>query len=114
MQNLSYNEMMGDPEANSFNYAGVISMKGNFYPQYFMPDPNLSPEARRSRMASLTAGKNYPDRWRQKRCPTRAKTGSRIPRFSDRLGLTVDYREFPNEGHAPDKTDLELLWGMLN
>jgi len=115
VQNLSYNEMMGDPEANSFNYAGVISMKGNFYPQYFMPDPSLSPEARRSRMASLTAGKKIIlTVGGKKDAPRVQKQAPECRDFLTDWGLTVDYREFPNEGHAPDKTNLKLLWGMLN
>jgi len=114
VQNLSYNEMMGDPDANSFAYAGVISMKGNFYPQYFMPDPSLSPDDRKSRMASLTEGKKIIlTVGGKKDAPRVRQQAPECREFLTSWGLTVDYREFPNEGHTPDKTNLDLLWGMV-
>lgn len=114
VQNLSYNEMMGDPDANSFDYAGVISMKGNFYPQYFMPDPMLSPDARRSRMATLTTGKKIIlTVGGKKDAPRVQKQAPECKAFLEDWGITVGYYEFPKEGHSPDKTNLDLLWGMV-
>lgn len=115
VQNLSYNEMMGDPEANNFNYAGVISMKGNFYPQYFMPDPSLSGDARRSRMAAMTAGKKIILTVGGKKDAPRVKQQApECKAFLEDWGIPVSYHEFPNEGHSPDKSNLDLLWAMLN
>ncbi|MFZ5630441.1 MAG: alpha/beta hydrolase [Spirochaetota bacterium] len=115
VQNLSYNELMGDPEANSFAYAGVISMKGNFYPQFFMPDPTLDPDQRRARMALLTQGKRVIlTVGGKKDAPRVQKQAPECRDFLTDWGFNVDYREFPTEGHSPDKTNLDLLWGMMN
>jgi len=115
VQNLSYNEAMGDPEANSFSYAGVISMKGNFHPQYFMPDPMLSPDARKARMASLTQGKKVIlTVGGKKDAPRVQKQAPECRDFLQDWGIAVEYHEFPKEGHSPDKTNLDLLWNMVS
>lgn len=114
VQNLNYNDAMGDPEANFFNYAGAISMKGNFYPQYFMPDPMLSPDARRARMATLMQGKKIIlTVGGKKDAPRVQQQAPECRAFLQDWGIPVSYHEFPNEGHAPDKTNLELLWQMV-
>lgn len=115
VQNLNYNEAMGDAESNNFSYAGVISMKGNFHPQYFMPDPMLSPDARRANMAKLTAGKRIIlTVGGKKDAPRVQKQAPECRDFLKDWGIAAEYHEFPAEGHSPDKTNLDLLWQMVN
>ncbi len=115
VQSIHYNEMMGDKEANYFDYAGIISMKGNFYPQFFMPDPMLDPDQRRARFAELTANKKVIlTVGGKKDAPRVQKQAPECRDFLRDWGVQADYREFPNEGHNPAQTNIDLLWGMLN
>jgi len=114
IQSIHYNEMMGDKEANFFNYAGVISMKGNFYPQFFMPDPTLDPDARRKRFGELTREKKIIlTVGGKKDAPRVQKQAPECRDFLRDWGIDVKYHEFAKEGHTPDKTNLNLLWSML-
>ena len=115
IQSIHYNEMMGDKEANYFDYAGVISMKGNFYPQFFMPDPMLNPDQRRERYAELTRSKKVIlTVGGKKDAPRVQKQAPECRDFLRDWGVQVDYREFLNEGHNPAQTNIDLLWGMIN
>lgn len=114
IQSIHYNEMMGDKDANYFDYAGVISMKGNFYPQFFMPDPMLDPDQRRASYAELTGSKKVIlTVGGKKDAPRVQKQAPECRDFLRDWGVQVDYHEFPNEGHAPDKSNLALLWKMV-
>jgi len=115
IQSIHYNEMMGDKEANYFDYAGVISMKGNFYPQFFMPDPMLNPDQRRERYAELTRSKKIIlTVGGKKDAPRVQKQAPECRDFLRDWGVQVDYREFLNEGHNPAQTNIDLLWGMIS
>jgi predicted esterase len=115
IQSIHYNEMMGDKEANYFDYAGVISMKGNFYPQFFMPDPMLDPDQRRARYAELTRNKKVIlTVGGKKDAPRVQKQAPECRDFLRDWGVQLDYREFLNEGHNPAQTNIDLLWGMVN
>lgn len=114
IQSIHFNEMMGDKEANYFDYAGVISMKGNFYPQFFMPDPMLDPDQRRARYAELTRNKPVIlTVGGKKDAPRVQKQAPECRDFLKDWGVQVDYREFLNEGHSPAQTNIDLLWNMI-
>jgi acetyl esterase/lipase len=105
----------GDRNKMFFNYAGMASFKGNFYGQYFMPNPMLSPDQRKTEYARLTQGKAVIlTVGGKKDAPRVQQQQPEAKQFLEgQLGITVTYQEFPNQGHSLDKDNLELLWRAM-
>ncbi len=105
----------GERDKIFFNYAGMASFKGNFYGQYFMPNPMLSPEQRKAEYARLTQGKAVIlTVGGKKDAPRVQEQQPEAKQFLEgQLGITVTYHEFPNQGHSLDKDNLELLWQAM-
>jgi predicted esterase len=105
----------GDREKIFFNYAGMASFKGNFYGQYFMPNPMLSPDQRKAEYARLTQGKAIIlTVGGKKDAPRVQQQAPEAKEFLEgMLGIKVTYQEFPNQGHSLDQDNLELLWQAM-
>lgn len=105
----------GDRNTMFFNYAGMASFKGNFYGQYFMPNPMLSPDQRKAEYARLTQGKAIILTVGGKKDAPRVQQQQPEARqfLQDQLGIAVSYHEFPAQGHSLDKDNLELLWKAM-
>ncbi|MBN8222397.1 MAG: hypothetical protein J0L53_15855 [Spirochaetes bacterium] len=105
----------GEREKIYFNYAGMASFKGNFYGQYFMPDPRMSPDERRAHYAKLTQGKVVILTVGGKKDAPRVQQQQPEARqfLQDQLGITVSYHEFSAQGHSLDADNLALLWQAM-
>lgn len=110
-----YNFKNPGKEVGFFPYAGVFSIRGNFYMKYFPADNLLNADETRKHFAAMTAGKKIvltvggdkEARDVQKEVPTCRDYLKRI------LGMRLDYHEFGDEGHDIYPSDQEILWQMI-
>ncbi|MBV6493199.1 MAG: hypothetical protein LDLANPLL_01214 [Turneriella sp.] len=109
------NSVEGEKELIFFNYAGMASFKGNFYPQFLEPMTTLDPSAfiayftrlMKGKAVILTVGGKKDAPRVQKQQPEARQV------LLEQYGITAIFKEFPTEGHVLTPANLDLLWQAM-